>query len=310
MGTWRSIALSAGKSFLADNAMMLASALAYSTFFAIPSVLLVAVGVFTLAVGPGTITSFTHHLSHVMPAQAASLLDGSLKQLGAHPAQGIVLTLLGFVLAIWSLTGAMTTYMTAVNLAYGLKDERKFLRKRLVALQMVAIVGVAFVLVAVLLMFGPSVEHLVASHSGRASGVVGWVWWIAQWPILIGGLSASFAALLFLGPDRTPRRWRLVTPGAIVATVVWLAAAGLFAFYSGTFGSYNKTWGSLSAVIVMLTWLWLTGLALLYGAEVDAEVERRAAVTPRQTLAELPARLLPRSDEPRRRDRRSVPRSG
>lgn len=310
MGTWRSIAVAAGKSFLADNAMMLASALAYSTFFAIPSVLLVVVGVFTLAAGPGTITSFTHHLGHVMPAQVASLLDGSLKQLDAHPGQGIVLTLLGFVLATWSLTGAMTTYMTAVNLAYGLKDERKFVRRRLVALQMVAIVGFAFVLVAGLLMFGPSVEHLVASRSGGASGIVGWVWWLAQWPILIGGLSTSFAALLFLGPDRTPRRWQLVTPGAIVATLVWLAASGLFAFYSGTFGSYNKTWGSLSAVIVMLTWLWLTGMALLYGAEVDAEVERRAAATPRQPLAEPPARLLPRSDEPRQRDRRSVPRSG
>jgi membrane protein len=309
MKAWRSIAVTAGKNFLADNATMLASALAYSTFFAIPSVLLVVVGVFTLAVGPSTITSLTHHLSHVMPGQAASLLDGSLKRLNAHPGHSIILTAIGFVLAVWSMTGAMTTYMTAVNLAYGMKDTRKFLRKRLVAVEMVVIMGVAFLLVAVLLMFGPSVEHLVATHSGGASGAVGWIWWIAQWPILIAGLLAAFAALLYLGPDRTPRRWRVITPGAVTAALVWLAASGGFAFYSGSFGSYNKTWGSLAAVIVMLTWLWLTGIALLFGAEIDAEIERRAA-TERQSPGGLPARPPQRSTEACRRDRRPVPRSG
>jgi membrane protein len=309
MGTWRSIVTAAGKNFLADNSMMLASALAYSTFFAIPSVLLLVVGVFTLAVGPSTITSLTQHLTHVMPGQAATLLDGSLERLDAHPTQSIVLTIIGFVLATWSLTGAMTTYMTAVNLAYEMKDERKFVRKRLVALEMVSIVGVAFLLVAVLLMFGPSLEHLVATHAGGASGVVGWVWWIAQWPILLGGLLVAFAALLYLGPDRIPRRWELVTPGALVAALIWLAASGAFAVYSSSFGSYNKTWGSLSAVIVMLTWLWLTGMALLFGAEVDAEVERRAAATELQSRVEPPAPPSRRSAVPRRRDRRPVPRS-
>jgi membrane protein len=306
---WRSIAIAAGKNFLADNAMMLASALAYSTFFAIPSVLLVVVGVFTLAVGPSTITSLTHHLSHVMPGQAATLLDGSLKRLDAQPAHSIVLTAVGFVLALWSMTGAMTTYMTAVNLAYGMKDARTFVRKRLVAVEMVAIMGFAFLLVAVLLMFGPSVEHLVATHAGGASGAVGWIWWIAQWPILVGGLLVAFAALLYLGPDRTPRRWQLITPGALTAALVWLAASGGFAFYSSSFGSYNKTWGSLAAVIVMLTWLWLTGIALLFGAEIDAEIERRAA-TERQSPDGLPARPSQHDAEPRRRDRRPVPRSG
>lgn len=309
MKTWRSIAVAAGKNFLADNSMMLASALAYSTFFAIPSVLLVVVGVFTLAVGPSTITSLTSHLSHVMPGQAATLLEGSLKRLDSHPGQSVALTIIGFVLAAWSMTGAMTTYMTAVNLAYRLKDERSFVRKRLVAIEMVVFIGIAFVLVAVLLMFGPTVEHHIASHAGAASGAVGWIWWIAQWPILVGGLTAAFAALLYLGPDRTPRRWQLLTPGVVVAAFVWLAASGAFAVYSSSFGSYNKTWGSLAAVIVMLTWLWLTGVALLLGAEIDAEVERRAAREP-SWRGGTPARPLPRGGAPRRRDRRPVPRSG
>ena len=104
---------------------MLASALAYSTFFAIPSVLLVVVGVFTLIAGPATITALMGHFSHVMPGQATSLLRSSLKNLDAHPASSLVMTVVGFVLAVWSTTGAMTAYMTAINLAYNRKDRRK-----------------------------------------------------------------------------------------------------------------------------------------------------------------------------------------
>lgn len=279
----------AGKRLLADNGTMLASALAYSAFFAVPSVLLVVVGVFTLAVGPGTITSLMQHFSHVMPAQATSLLGSSLKRLDAHPAQSVVVTIVGFVLALWSTTGAMTTYMTAINLAYERKDSRSFVRKRVVAVTMVAVIGIAFLLVAVLLMFGPPIERLVASHVGAASSAVAWIWWIAQWPILLVGLLAAFATLLYLGPDGETRRWRFLTPGSLVAALLWIAASGAFAFYSGTFGSYNKTWGSLSAVIVMLTWLWLSAIALLFGAEINAEVDRSREVKERPPRGPQPA---------------------
>jgi membrane protein len=282
----------AGKRLLAHNGTMLASALAYGAFFAIPSVLLVVVGVFTLVVGPGTITALMQHFNHVMPSQATTLLGSSLHRLDAHPAQSVVLTAVGLALALWSTTGAMTGYMTAINLAYERKDTRNFVRKRLVALTMVAVIGVAFLLVAVLLMFGPTVEHLIASHAGAASGAVGWIWWIALWPILIVGLVAAFETLLYLGPDVPKRRWRLLSPGPLVAAVVWIAVSAAFAFYSSSFGSYNKTWGSLSAVIVMLTWLWLSALALLLGAEIDAlreqpQLASQPAPQPRRSAVPL-----------------------
>jgi len=271
---WRAIVVRAIKQFLADNGTMLASALAYATFFAIPSVLLVVVGVFTLLVGPDTISALMGHFSHVMPGQAANLLGGSLHRLDRHPSTGVAMTIVGFVLALWSTTGAMTTYMTALNLAYDRKDGRSFVRKRLIAGGMVAVIGVAFLLVATLLIVGPSLERLVASHAGPVSGAIGWIWWIAEWPILLTGLLAAFSTLLYLGPDVEHRRWHFVTPGSIFATLVWLAASGGFAFYTSSFGSYNKTWGSLAAVIVMLTWLWLAAIALLLGAELNAEAER------------------------------------
>jgi membrane protein len=271
---WRAVFLRAVKEFLEDNGTMLASALAYASFFAIPSVLLVAVGVFTLVAGPDSISSLMAQFSHVMPAQATSLLGGSLHRLDQHPATGIAMTVVGLVLALWATTGAMTSYMTALNLAYERKDGRSFVRKRLVALELVAVIGFAFLLVAVLLIFGPPLEQLVAAHVGVASGVVGWIWWIAEWPILITGLLAAFATLLYLGPDVAHPRWRFLTPGSLFATAVWLAASGAFAFYTSSFGSYNKTWGTLAAVIIMLTWLWLAAIALILGAEINAEAER------------------------------------
>jgi len=264
----------AGKSFLRDNGPMLASALAYSSFFAIPSVLLVAVGLFTLVAGPNTISHLMAHLGTVMPGQATSLLGGSLKNLDAHPASSVVMTVVGFMLALWSTTGAMSAYMTAINITYEREDRRSFVRKRIVAVEMVAAMGFAIVLVAVLLMFGPQVERLIASRLGSAGHVLNWLWWVLQWPVLLGGLLAAFATLLYLGPDLEHRRWRFLTPGSLVAVVLWIVFSGLFAAYTAMFGSYNKTWGTLSAVIVTLTWLWLTGMALLLGAEINAEAER------------------------------------
>jgi membrane protein len=274
---WRAIFVRAFKGFLDDNGTMLASALAYSTFFAIPSVLLVTVGVFTLVVGPGTISALMAHFSHVMPAAATNLLGQSLHRLDAHPATGIAMTAVGFALALWSTTGAMTTYMTAVNLAYERKDGRKFVMKRFIAVQMVAVIGFAFVLVAVLLIFGPVLERLVAAHAGPLSGAIGWIWWIAQWPILLTGLLAAFATLLYLGPNVEQPRWSILTIGTAAAVFIWLAVSSVFAFYTSHFGSYNKAWGSLAAVVVMLVWLWLTSLALLFGGELNAEADRRRA---------------------------------
>ena len=271
---WKAIFIRAAKGFMNDNGTMLASALAYSSFFAIPSVLLVTVGVFTLVAGPDTITNLMAHFSTVMPGQATELLGKSLKNLDAHPASSVVMTVIGFVLALWSTTSAMNAYMLAINLAYDRKDKRSFIRKRIVALQMVVAIAFALVLVAVLLIFGPQIEKTIASHLGAAGGVLNVVWWIAQVPILLVGLLAAFATLLHLGPDVEHRKWQFLTPGSLVAAVMWIAISGLFAVYTSMFGSYNKTWGTLSAVIVMLTWLWLSSMALLYGAEVNAELER------------------------------------
>jgi membrane protein len=272
-GDWIAILTRAAKDSLDDNLPMIASALAYSSFLAIPAVLLVAVGAFTLVTGPDTINDLIERFSTFMPADAAQLFGESLQRLEDKPSTGILMTVVGFVIAVWTTTSAMTTYMAALNTAYDRKDERSFVKKRAVALLMAATVGAAVLLVAVMLIFGPYVQRWVGDLLG-IEGVTSWLWWVVQWPILAAGLLAAFAVLLYFAPDVEHRRWQFVTPGSVIALVVWLVASAGFAIYTGLFGSYNKTWGSLAAVIVTLTWLWLTALALLFGGEVNAEVER------------------------------------
>jgi membrane protein len=129
------------------------------------------------------------------------------------------------------------------------------------------------VLVFGLLVLGPHLSGWIGDAVGLEA-VIKWLWWTAQWPLLILGLLFAFATILYLGPNVDHPRWSFLTIGTAISVVVWLLASGGFALYVSQFASYNKAWGSLAGVIIMLTWLWISGLALLFGAEVSAETER------------------------------------
>jgi membrane protein len=128
-------------------------------------------------------------------------------------------------------------------------------------------------LCAGLVVLGPVLSGWVGRATGLG-GVVTAIWWAGQWPLLALGLAAVTAGLLALGPDRR-RRPRLATPGPAVAVISWIAVSLLFSLYVANFASYNKAWGALSAVVVTIVWMWLGAMALLLGAEVDAQRERR-----------------------------------
>jgi membrane protein len=208
----------------------------------------------------------------VAPGEAVTLLDSSLRRTTQQNG-GVAMIAVGGVLAVWTATGAMNALMRAINRAYGREDGRGFLRQRGAAVAMLAFVLAAFLLVFGLLVLGPLLSGWVGDALGLGTAFQ-WIWWVAQWPILIGGLLLAFAVVLYLGPNVEHPRWTFLTFGAVVAVVVWLAVSGGFAWYVSNFGSYNKAWGSLAAVIVMLTWIWLSALALLFGAEITAEAER------------------------------------
>jgi membrane protein len=270
---YKAILTRAGKQALAHGITDLAAALAYYSFLAIPAVLLVAVGLFSLFASPDAIATLIDKLGTVVPSQATQLIEDSLGQMNENKSGSLAMVIVGFVLALWTTMGAMTSFMRAVNRAYDREEGRGFVRQRLVAVEMVIAMGVAFLLVFGLLVLGPVMSGWIG-NALDIEGAMGWLWWVVQWPILLIGLLAVFATVLYLGPNVDHPRWRFITPGSVFAVVVWLIASGLFAVYTSMFDSYNKTWGSLAAVIVMLTWLWVTGIALLLGAEINSEAER------------------------------------
>jgi membrane protein len=256
-----------------DHVTNLAAALAYYAFLAIPSALLLAAGLFGLLAGPHEVSTVIDKLSQVMPGEATKLVRESLARLTQKHGTSVTLIAVGGALAAWSLSGAMQNLMWALNLAYKREETRGFVKRRLAAFAMIFFALLAFGLVFGLLVLGPPLSSWIGGAVG-AKTVVRIAWWVAQWPLLVGGLLLAFSAILHLGPNIKHPRWRFLSFGAVVAVVVWLAASGAFAFYVSRFGSYNKTWGSLSAVVVMLTWLWLSSVALLLGAEINAEAER------------------------------------
>ena len=270
---WKAIAVRAGKETVDDGVTDVAAALAYYAFVAIPALLLVTLGVFTIVAGQETVDSLMGKIEGIVPPETIKLLRESLSRLLQNQGGGVVMVVIGVALALWTATGAMNGLMRGLNRVYDRKETRSFLKQRVTGLEMLAFVFLAFTLVFGLLVLGPVISDAIGRAVGLESAF-GWIWWTVQWPVMVLGLLLAFAAVLYLGPNVDHPRWRFVTPGSVVAVVIWLAASGLFALYVSLFASYNKTWGSLAAVIVMLTWLWLSALAILLGAEVNAEVER------------------------------------
>ena len=146
----------------------------------------------------------------------------------------------------------------------------------------------AAMLVSALLVLGPYLQRWLGDAAGHPT-FTAWAWWTLEWPILVIGLLFAFAVLLYVGPDVEQRSWKLITPGAIAALIGWLAASAGFAIYAARFGSYNKAWGTLSAVVVMLIWLWLTSAALLFGAEVNVQTRKLAAETQASRASTVPS---------------------
>lgn len=270
---WKAVLLRAVKETKNDNVTDIAASLAYYAFLAIPAALLVALGAFSVLAGPEAIERVLEKLGTVVPAEAIQLLEDSLTRATENQNGGLVMIVLGFLLALWTATGAMNALIRGLNRVYDRDETRGFFKQRLTALGMLVCMLSAFALTFGLLVLGPVISDWLGGLL-NLEGVFGWIWWTLQWPILVLGLLFAFAGILYLGPNVDHPRWRFLSLGSGVAVAIWILASGLFAVYVSLFASYNKAWGSLAAVIIMLTWLWLSALALLFGGEINAEAER------------------------------------
>ncbi|MGW1450501.1 YihY/virulence factor BrkB family protein [Micromonospora sp. NPDC002411] len=188
-----------------------------------------------------------------------------------------VAAIIGLVAAFWSASGYVGAFMRASNTIYDVPEGRPIWKTLPIRLGVTAVIGVLLLASAVIVVFTGRLAESVGDVIGVGSTAVA-VWDIAKWPVLLVLVSLMFAILYWASPNARHGGFRWVSPGGVLAVVIWLLISGLFAFYVSNFGSYDKTYGTLAGVIIFLVWLWLSNIAILLGAEFDAELERGRAI--------------------------------
>ena len=186
----------------------------------------------------------------------------------------VVAVLLGIVGAVWAATGAMGSVVQAVNRAYETNETRPFWKVRILALVLVAATVVVASGTLLLIVLGGTLGDAIAAKA-NLGGAFTWVWNIARWPLAFVAVLLFFALIYYLAPDVEQRRWRWLTPGSVLGALMWVALSGLFALYTAFSDSYSKTYGTLAGGIVLLLWLNYSAWAILFGAELNAELERQ-----------------------------------
>jgi membrane protein len=185
--------------------------------------------------------------------------------------------IIGIVLAFWSASGYIAAFMRASNAVYDVPEGRPVWKTLPIRVGVTAVIGLMLIASALIVVFTGRLAEVVGSGLGFG-GVAVNVWGIAKWPVLIMLISLMFAILYWASPNAKTGGFRWVSPGGIFAVILWLAASGAFAFYLASFANYNKTYGTLGGVIAFLVWLWISNIAILLGAELDAELERGRAI--------------------------------
>ena len=229
------------------------------------------VSLYGLAFDTAQIEKQVAALSGVLPAQTQELLSQELHSLveGSSGALGFT-AIVGLLLALWSASRGMSGLITAINIAYEEKERRSFVKFNLIAIGLTLGLVVGGVLAIALIAVLPAAGQLLAVGSTTK-----WMLLLVQWPLLIVLVLLGLAVLYRFGPDRDKPQWRWVSPGAITATVFWIVASIGFTVYVANFNSYDKTYGSLGGVVILLTWLYLSALMVLLGAVINAQSERQ-----------------------------------
>ena len=258
------------KEFSEDNLTDWAAALTYYGVLALFPALIALLSIIGLLTDPKTLTDA---LTAVVPASAADTLNPVIEQLAGNTAPvgfGLVLGLAG---AVWSASGYVGAFTRAANVVYETPEGRKVWKLKPLQL-LVTLVGILFaaVIVSMLVLSGPVVDAVAQAIGLGDTGLT--VWNVVKWPIVLVVLALMIAVLYYSTPNVRLRGFKWVSPGAGVAIVVAIVASAAFAFYVANFGSYNKTYGALAGVVVFLVWFWLINVALLFGIELDAEIER------------------------------------
>jgi membrane protein len=270
--SWRGVVRRAIREYSDDNVTDWAAALTYYGVLSIFPMLLALVSLLGLF-GQSATQSILDNLSSIAPGPAKDILTQAITNLQRSQGAAGVLFVVGLAVALWSASGYVGAFMRASNAIWDVEEGRpawKTIPLRLAVTALLLVLMTASALAVVVT--GPLAKRL-GDVVGLGNTAV-MVWDIAKWPVLVLVVSLMIALLYYASPNVKHPKFQWVSPGSLLAVLLWIAASALFAFYVANFGSYNKTYGALGGVIVFLTWLWITNNVILLGAEVNAEIER------------------------------------
>ena len=262
------------KEFVADDAMGLSQQIAYSGLLAFFPAVIFLVGLLGLVNGYDDLREF---LGPIAPGEVLKTIEdiqGEADKNGGASAAAVVLGAAG---AIWAASGAMNAIVKAVNRAYDRQESRPFWKVRLLAIFLVVLTGLVMASLFLLIVFGGPLGKAIADHA-RLGGAFELLWSILRWPIAFTAILLFFAIVYYLAPNQDVRNWKWVSPGSLVGGVLWLLLSALFALYTSLSDSYNQTYGSIAGGIVLLLWMNYSAFALLFGAELNSELDRQADI--------------------------------
>ena len=252
---------------------VIAAGVAFYGLLAVFPTLAALVSTIGLAFEPEQMTRQLEKLGRLLPRPPAELVTRQLHQLsGAGPGALGLGTFGSVVVALWAGSAGMRTLMQALNVAYGLQEQRRYLHRFAVSLVLSGVAIVGMLLAATVIVLLPIVSD-AADVSDGARRAIGWL----RWPIVAGAFWIALVLVYRYGPCRAVPRWSWLNWGAIIGVVIWLIASALFSLYVSWFGSFNETYGSMGAVVVLLLWFLLSAWAVLIGAEIDATPQRSKA---------------------------------
>jgi membrane protein len=269
---WLDVFKRTGRQFMADDCMGLSQQVAYSSLLAFFPAMIFLVAFL------GLIGAYDTLLEFLGPVAPTSITD-LIRQLQEDAGDGgsSVALAFGFFGAVWAGSGAMSTIVKAVNRAYGKLETRAIWTVRLISVVLVLASGFVLAGLLLLIVFGGKLGDAIA-RKANLSGAFTWFWDIFRWPLAFVAILLLFALIFYLAPNAELRSWKWITPGSLVGSVMWLGLSGLFALYTSLADSYSKTYGSLASGIVLLLWLNYSAWAVLFGAELNAELDRQADI--------------------------------
>jgi membrane protein len=267
--SWTELAKRTYREVLADNCLGLAAQLAYYFFLALFPALLFLVAIVSFMPIAGLLDAITLNLGRVAPGEVLSIIQDQILKI-AHEKNGGLLTL-GMLGTIWSTSSGLNAIIETLNQAYDIQEARPWWKVKLIALGLTVALAAFIVLSFTLVLVGPTLGEKVAmwAHLGPAFAL-GWT--IVQWPVIFALVTLGMAMIYYYAPDAV-QEWIWITPGSLLATTLWLGISLLFKFYVAHFTSYNATYGAIGGVIVLMLWFYLSALAVLVGAELNAEIE-------------------------------------